>query len=112
MSKEKFFALFSKEQGELLQKDIEKLVIIYLAKHRERLVADYIKRNFSKFMAEDRLLTSEEVMRILKISRQTFGRRVKSGALKPVNPEAKRHYRFKKSDIDNYIERKGGVSND
>jgi predicted site-specific integrase-resolvase len=49
-------------------------------------------------MGEDHLLTSEEVMNILQISRQTFGRRVKSGVLKPVNPEAKRHYRFKKSD--------------
>jgi predicted site-specific integrase-resolvase len=67
---------------------------------------DYIFQNLSKFMGEDRLLTSEEVMNMLQISRQTLGRRIKAGILNPVNPEAKRNYRFKKSDVVNYIERK------
>ena len=106
------FTFINKEADEQLEKRVKQLVIQYLAKYRKRFIEDYIERTFSKFMGEDRLLTSVEVMNMLQISRQTLGRRVKSGALKPVNPEAKRHYRFKKSDIDNYIEKRGGMSND
>lgn len=108
MNAKKDFFLISKEFDEQLKKRVEILVVASMVKHRKRFIEDYIERNFSKFMGEDRPLTSEEVMNMLQISRQTLGRRVKSGALKPVNPEAKRHYRFKKSDIVNLIERKGG----
>ena len=97
----------SDELETYLEKEVEKLVVKYLGKWREKLLEDYIKRTFSKYMTEDRLLKTEEVMTILNISRSTVRRRVKSGVLKPVNPEAKRNYRFQKSDIDNYIERKG-----
>ena len=52
-------------------------------------------------MGEDRLLTSDEVVEMLQISHQTLGRRIKQGKLLPVNPEAKRNYRFKRSDVYN-----------
>ena len=99
--------LIGKELDEQLEKTVKTLVVRYLGKYRKMLVEDYISRNFSKFMSEDRLLTSEEVMNMLQISRQTLGRRVKAGVLNPVNPEAKRNYRFKKNDVINLIERKG-----
>ena len=94
------------ETNEQWKKTIEAHVIACIVNHRERFIGDYIKQNFSKLMAEDHLLTSEDVMKKLKISRQTLGRRIKAGILKPVNPEAKRNYRFQKSDIKNYIEGK------
>ena len=59
------------------------------------------------FMEEDRVLTSDEVMNILQISRQTLGRRIKNGILKPVNPDAKRHYRFNKNEIFRYLDNGG-----
>jgi predicted DNA-binding transcriptional regulator AlpA len=82
------------------------LVKVYLARNRKKYIEDYIVQNFSRFMGEDRLLTSEEVLNMLQISRQILGRRIKAGILNPVNLDAKRHYRFKKSDVVNYVERK------
>jgi len=102
----KNISLFSKEFDEQLEKEVERLVIKYLGKYRKKFIEDYISRNFKKFMGEDRLLTSEEVMNMLQISRQTLGRRMKDRVLIPVNPEAKRNYRFMKSDVINYINRK------
>jgi len=107
----KSIKFINKELDEQLSERVETLVKVYIIKHRKWLIEDYISQNLSKFMGEDRLLTSEEVMNMLQISRQTLGRRVKAGALNPVNPEAKRNYRFKKNDVINYIERKG-VSHD
>ena len=73
---------------------------------RKRWISDYIEKNFMKFMGEDRLLTSDEVVEMLQISHQTLGRRIKQGKLVPVNPEAKRNYRFKRSDVYKLIENK------
>jgi len=100
------FQFIGKELDEQMEKTVKTLVIKYLGKYRKILVEDYISKNFSKFMGEDRLLTSEEVMNLLQISRQTLGRRVKDRVLIPVNPEVKRNYRFKKNDVINYINRK------
>ena len=97
----------SKELDEQLNERVETLVKVYIIKQRKRLIMDYISQNFSKFMGEDRLLTSQEVMNMLQISRSTLGRRVEDGVLVPTNPEAKRNYRFKKSDVINCIEGKG-----
>ena len=87
---------------EQLEKKVEILVRRYIKKHRKELIQDYISENFSKYMAEDRLLTSEEVMNMLQIS---LGRRIKDRVLIPTNPEAQRNYRFIKSDVVSYIER-------
>ncbi len=100
------FKALDSETNEQWKQTIEVLVIAYLVKHRKRLVEDYITRNFSKLMAKDRPLTSEEVMDMLQISRSTLGRRVKAGILRPVNPEAKRSYRFERKDVINCINRK------
>ena len=83
------------------------LVKISLINQRKRWITDYIEKNFAKFMGEDRLLTSKEVVEMLQISPQTLGRRVKQGKLVPVNPEATRNYRFKRSDVFQLIEKKG-----
>ena len=97
----------NKELDEQLERRIKILVGVYLVKNRKKFIQEYISENFSKFMGEDRLLTSDEVMNMLHISRQTLGRRIKAGLLNPVNPDAKRNYRFMKNDVINYIERKG-----
>jgi predicted DNA-binding transcriptional regulator AlpA len=96
------------ETNEQWKKTIETHVMAYLINHRERLIGDYIAQNFSKLMSQDRLLTSKEVENMLQISSSTLGRRIKAGILKPVSPDAKRNYRFRKSDILNYIEGKRG----
>jgi predicted DNA-binding transcriptional regulator AlpA len=106
METKKNFMFLNKETDGQLKKRVEMLVKVYLIKNRKRLIENYIVKKISKFMGEDRLLTSEEVMNMLQISRQTLGRRIKAGILNPVNPEAKRNYRFKKSDVVNHIERK------
>ena len=105
MNVTKDIMFINRELDEQLRKRVEALVKVYLVKHRKRLIEDYISENFSKFMGEDRLLTSDEVMNMLQIARQTLGRRIKAGLLNPVNPEAKRNYRFMKSDVVDYIER-------
>ncbi|MCS2957670.1 helix-turn-helix domain-containing protein [Bacteroides salyersiae] len=87
------------------------MVKISLINQRKRWISDYIEKNFTKFMGEDRLLTSDEVVEMLQISHQTLGRRIKQGKLLPVNPEAKRNYRFKRSDVYKLIE-KEEVPND
>ena len=107
MSEQTNFMFINKKIDERLKKRVNTLVKEYLVKNRKLLIEDYIDKKFSKYMDEDRLLTSEEVMNMLQISRQTMGRRIKAGVLKPVNPEATRNYRFRKSDVVNYIERKG-----
>ena len=97
----------NQELDEQLKKRVDALVRVSLVQNRKRFITDYIAKNLSKFMGEDRLVTSKEVMNMLQISRQTLGRRIKAGVLNPVNPEAKRNYRFMKSEITNSIERKG-----
>lgn len=91
----------------MLKQRVDYLVKISLINQRKRWIADYIEKNFTKFMGEDRLLTSDEVVEMLQISHQTLGRRIKQGKLLPVNPEAKRNYRFKRSDVYKLIEKKG-----
>jgi len=100
----------NKEVDEQLTKRVDFLVKVSIIKNRKRWIMDYFSENLSKFMGEDRLLTSDEVMNMLQISRQTLGRRIKNGVLTPVNPDAKRNYRFMKSEVVNYIEGKGGKS--
>ena len=95
------------ELDEQLKKRVKTLVVEYLAHNRKKLISDYIEREMKRFMGEDRLLTSDEVMNMLRISRQTLYRRIKHGVLKPVNPDAKRNYRFEKSEVDNYIKNGG-----
>ena len=112
MVKKNNLVFLNKELDEQLQSRVRVLVMKNLIKFRKKFITDYIEQNFSNFMGEDRLLTSDEVMKMLQMSRQTLGRRVKAGVLLPVNPEAKRHYRFMKNDVVNYIERKGGDGND
>jgi len=107
MKKTNGFMFITKELDEQLKTRVDFLVKVSLVKNRKKFIEDYISLNFSKFMGEDRLLTSEEVMNMLQISRPTLGRRIKTGVLNPVNPKVKRNYRFLKSDINNLIERKG-----
>ena len=95
------------EMDGMLKQRVDYLVKISLINQRKRWIADYIEKNFTKFMGEDRLLTSDEVVEMLQISHQTLGRRIKLGKLLPVNPEAKRNYRFKRSDVYKLIEKKG-----
>lgn len=96
---------------EILKQRVNHLVKISLINQRKRWISDYIEKNFMKFMGEDRLLTSDEVVEMLQISHQTLGRRIKQGKLIPVNPEAQRNYRFKRSDVYRLIEKKE-VQND
>ena len=96
-----------REIDKQLEKRVAGLVVKHLVKNRKKFISDYIKKDMTQFMGEDRLLTSDEVMNMLQISRQTLYRRIKHGKLKPTNPDAKRNYRFKKSEVCNYIE-KGG----
>ena len=103
--KEKIF--ICQEMDEMLKQRVDYLVKISLINERKRWISDYIEKNFTKFMGEDRLLTSDEVVEMLQISHQTLGRRIKQGKLLPVNPEAKRNYRFKRSDVYKLIEKKG-----
>lgn len=95
------------EMDEMLKQRVDYLVKISLINQRKRWITDYIEKNFAKFMSEDRLLTSKEVVEMLQISSQTLGRRIKQGELVPINPEAKRNYRFKRSDVFQLIEKKG-----
>ena len=95
------------EMDEMLKQRVDYLVKISLINQRKRWIANYIEKNFTRFMGEDRLLTSDEVVEMLQISHQTLGRRIKQGKLIPVNPEAKRNYRFKRSDVYKLIEKKG-----
>lgn len=103
--KEKIF--ICQEMDEMLKQRVDYLVKISLINQRKRWISNYIEKNFTKFMGEDRLLTSDEVVEMLQISHQTLGRRIKQGKLLPVNPEAKRNYRFKRSDVYKLIEKKG-----
>ena len=107
MNKKNDFLFFNKAVDEQLKKRVDILVKVSLVNNRKQFIEGYILQNLSRFMGEDRLLTSKEVMNMLQISRQTLGRRVEAGVLVPTNPEAKRNYRFRKSDVINYIERKG-----
>ena len=95
------------EMDKMLSKRVDNLVKISIIKQRKRWIMDYINQNFMRFMGEDRLLTSDEVIDMLQISHQTLGRRIKQGKLTPINPEAKRNYRFKRSDVYKLIENKG-----
>lgn len=103
--KEKIF--ICQEMDEMLKQRVDHLVKISLINQRKLWIADYIEKNFAKFMREDRLLTSKEVVEMLQISVQTLSRRIKQGKLVPVNPESTRNYRFKRSDVFQLIEKKG-----
>lgn len=106
MKKKNEKVFICQEMDEMLKQRVDYLVKISLINQRKRWIADYIEKNFSKFMGEDRLLTSKEVVEMLQISVQTLSRRIKQGKLVPVNSEAKRNYRFKRSDVYQLIERK------
>lgn len=93
----------SKDVDDMLKKRVDVLTKVYLIKNRKKLILNYIAENLAIFMSEDRLMTSEEVMNFLQISRSTLNRRIKNGILNPTNPEASRNYRFKKSDVVNSI---------
>lgn len=71
--KEKVF--ICQEMDEMLKQRVDYLVKISLINQRKRWIADYIEKNFAKFMGEDRLLTSKEVVGMLQISVQTLSRR-------------------------------------
>ena len=106
MNTKKEAIFICQEMDELLKNYLVKISLINQGK---RWITDYIEKNLMKFMGEDRLLTSDEVAEMLQISHQTLGRRIKQGKLMPVNPEAKRNYRFKRSDVYNLIEKKGAA---
>lgn len=93
----------SKDVDDMLKKRVDLLTKVSLIKHRKKLILNYISENLAIFMSEDRLMTSEEVMNFLQISRSTLNRRIKSKVLSPTNPEASRNYRFRKSDVINSI---------
>jgi predicted DNA-binding transcriptional regulator AlpA len=94
------------EMDKMLSQRVDALVKVSIIKHRKRWIMDYIEKNFLKYMGEDHLLTSDEVVEMLQISHQTLGRRIKQGKLVPVNFEAKRNYRFNRSDVFKFIETK------
>lgn len=105
MNAKKGTIFICQEMDELLRQRVDHLVKISLINQRKLWISDYIEKNFMKFMGEDRLLTSDEVVEILQISHQTLGRKIKQGKITPVNLEAKRNYRFKRSDIYKLIEK-------
>jgi len=105
MTKEDIF--ICSELDNMLRERVGFFVKAYIVKNRKKLILDYIEKHLKLFMEEDRVLTSDEVMNMLQISRQTLGRRIKNGILKPVNPDAKRHYRFNKSEVCRYLENGG-----
>lgn|GEM_PF-1637936 len=107
----KKMSFFSKEMKDELMCTIDIYVRVYLAKHRKRFIAEYIKENFSKLSGEDRALTSKEVMDMLQISRATLTRRIKKGKLKPVNPNERVH-RFLRSEVVEFIRTGKGVNYD
>lgn len=107
MKKKNETIFICQEMDEMLKQRVDYLVKISLINQRKRWIEDYIKKNFTKFIGEDRLLTSKEVVEMLQISAQTLSRRIKQGKLVPVNPEVQRNYRFKKSDVYKLIEKKG-----
>ena len=98
MENETKLIFISKELDDQLKRRVDVLVRQYLAIHRKQFIANYIKTNFSKFMGEDRPLTSKEVMDMLQISRATLNRRIKSKVIRPINPNEKVH-RFLRSEI-------------
>lgn len=89
----------TRDFDKMLNKRMDTLAKVYIIKNRKSLILNYIAENLAIFMSEDRLMTSEEVMNFLQISRSTLSRRIKEGILKPINPEASRNYRFKKNDV-------------
>ena len=99
--------LINPEFDKKLRKWVANNVKAYMIANRKRLILDYIVENLPTLLAEDRLLTAEEVRNMLQISPATLGRRVKSGVLVPVNPKERRNYRFLKSEVINSI-KKGG----
>lgn len=107
MNAKKGTIFICQEMDELLKQRVDYLVKISLINQRKLWISDYIEKNFMKFMGEDRLLTSDEVVEMLQISHQTLGRKIKQGKIIPVNLEAKRNYRFKRSDVFQHIEKKG-----
>ena len=106
MKKSESIFICSQVDKMLIQR-VDALVKVSIIKHRKRWIMDYIEKNFLKYTGEDHLLTSDEVVEMLQISHQTLGRRIKQGKLIPVNLEAKRNYRFNRSDVFKSIEMKG-----
>ena len=92
------FLFINEQLDNDLKKRIDALARVFLVKNRKKFIDDYIERNFTKLMGENRPLTSKEVMNMLQISRATFCRRIKLGKLKPINPNEKVH-RFLRSEV-------------
>lgn len=90
-----------KEADELLRKRVDLVAKAYVAKYARKYIKEFVAENLSILLSESEFLTSSEVMRILKISRSTLNRRIKSGVLRPINPEADRNYRFVKKEVYN-----------
>lgn len=97
----------SQDVDKMLEKRVKSLVAKSLVRLREPLIENFIERKFNKFPDADRLLTSKEVVDIFSISPQTLGRWIKKGVIIPINLDAKRNYRFRKSDLYDLIEKKG-----
>lgn len=95
--KEKIY--LGKEMEDFLKDRVNILTQIYLVKHRKRIIEGYLRENISILVEKDRLLTSNEVCKLLQISNQTLGRKIKNKEIIPTNPTAKKCYKFKKSDI-------------
>ena len=71
MGKTENFLFINKELDEQLKKRIESLVLVCIIKNRKRWILNYLGQNLTKFMGEDRLLTSDEVMDMLQIDRKS-----------------------------------------
>ena len=104
----KEFMFINEQLDNDLKNRIDVLARVFLVKNRKKFIDDYIERNFTKLMGENRPLTSKEVMEMMQISRSTLNRRIKSGKLKPINPDEKNH-RFLRSElVENLNSKKGG----
>lgn len=68
-------------------------------------VAKSVLANYQPKEKEDELLTVEEAMAMLKVSRTSIWRWERQGVLKPI--KLGRFVRYRKSDIDNMIKREG-----
>ena len=90
---------FCKEADDLLKERVEVLAKVYAIKYTRHFAKQYLAENISVILSDSQYLTSKDVMSVLRISQSTLSRRVKNGDLCPVNPEAKRNYRFRRSDV-------------
>ena len=104
----KEFMFINEQLDNDLKNRIDVLARVFLVKNRKKFIDDYIERNFTKLMGENRPLTSKEVMEMMQISRSTLNRRIKSGKLKPINPDEKNHRFLRKELVENFNSKKGG----